>query len=346
MTASNTPASTVEGINDGPVTDWLEAHVPALTRPLKFSLITGGHSNLTYRCEDAAGRAWVLRRPPLGHVLESAHDMSREHRIISALRDSPVPVAATHGLCQDAAINGADFYVMDFVDGDVLHDATHAAAVPAAQRRSIGEQVIDILADLHMIDPDHVGLGNFGRREGYVARQLKRWTGQWEATRTHDIPAMDQSTRLLAERIPQQVGASIVHGDFRLGNMIVADGKVRAILDWELGTLGDPLSDLGYLLNDWVAPDDADAVNQPSSAGGFPSRDELCARYTKATARDLGDINYYRAFSYWRLAAIGQGVYKRYLVGAMGSDRDMDLQAYKTSVENRAQAALELLQTG
>ena len=343
-------SNSIEGIDNRPVTEWLKAHVPALEEPLNWSLITGGHSNLTYRCEDAAGNLYVLRRPPLGHVLESAHDMGREHRIIHALIDSPVPVAPTHGLCQDPAVNGADFYVMSFVEGLVLNDAVIAAGIPAAERHSIGIHIVAILARLHAIDPDDVGLGDLGRKEAYLARQLKRWTKQWEASKTHEIPEMEESCRILTEVMPEQIGAGIVHGDYRPGNMIVADGEVKAILDWELCTLGDPLADLGYILNNWIPPEeklpDLLAVDQPpTTAGGFISRDEICNQYADLTGRDLTQINYYRAFAHWRLAAIGQGVYKRYLVGAMGDadGRGVDLEKQKQGVAARAQAALELL---
>ncbi len=337
-----------DGIDNKPVTAWLKANVPALEEPVSYSLITGGHSNLTYRCEDTGGNAYVLRRPPLGHVLESAHDMGREHKIIDALKDSAVPVAPNFGLCKDKEVNGADFYIMSFVDGLVLNSAVDAATLPEAERQSIGEHVVDILAALHNINPDDVGLGDLGRKEAYLTRQLKRWTKQWEASKTHEIPEMEESCRILTERMPEQVGATIVHGDYRLGNMIVADGEVKAILDWELCTLGDPLADVGYILNNWVPPEEitpdiAEEDQPPTAAGGFIARDAICDKYAELTGRDLSAINYYRAFSHWRLGAIGQGVYKRYLVGAMGEDRDVDLEKQKQSVSTRAEAALELL---
>lgn len=338
----------MEGVQEDRVAAWLAARRPDIKPPLEFSLIAGGHSNLTYRFVDQSGAAYVLRRPPLGQVLESAHDMGREHRIIHALRDSPVPVPATLGLCTDAQVNGAPFYVMDYVEGAVLHEAEAAKALSAAERRSAGMDAVEVLARLHLVDADAVGLGDLGRKEAYLARQLKRWNRQWEASKTHEIPAMEESSRLLAEAMPEQVGAGIVHGDYRLGNMIVAAGKIQAVLDWELCTLGDPLADVGYLLNSWVAPgEDAPPTGAaelpPTAAGGFPSRQDISARYEQRTGRSLEGINYYRAFSHWRLAAIGQGVYKRYLTGAMGSNRDMDLDAYREGVSVRAQAALSLL---
>lgn len=333
----------LEGINDEPVTAWLQERLPELEPPLEFSLIAGGHSNLTYRFVDQRGADYVLRRPPLGHVLESAHDMGREHRIVSALAGSEVPVAPTHGLCEDAEVNGAPFYIMGFVAGAVLHDADSARALSEAERFALGEDVVDVLARLHLVDPDAVGLGELGRKEAYLARQLKRWNKQWQASKTHEIPEMEETSRLLQDTMPEQIGATIVHGDYRLGNMIVADGRILALLDWELCTLGDPLADVGYLLNSWIEPGEGEIEVTPTSIGGFPDRDALCERYQAATGRDLSGINYYRAFSHWRLAAIGQGVYKRYLVGAMGENRDMDLETYKASVQQRAAAALSLL---
>ena len=333
----------MEGIDDERVTAWLVAELQQVTPPFSIRLIAGGHSNLTFGVTDAAGRRMVLRRPPLGHVLESAHDMAREHRIIAALADSSVPVAAALGLCEDRSVNGAPFYIMGFVDGVVLNDAATAAELPLVERRQLGLNMADVLVALHGIDPDAVGLGSLGRKEAYLERQLKRWTKQWEAAKTHEVAEMDAARTLLAERMPEQLGAAIVHGDYRLGNMMVGDGRIRAVLDWELCTLGDPLADVGYLLNAWQEPGEPGAELTPTGVGGFPGRAELCARYAALTRRDLAGINYYRAFSHWRLAAIGQGVYKRYLVGAMGENRGMDLDSYKNSVQTRAAAALALL---
>ncbi len=336
-----------EGIDQEKVSAWLVEHVPGFTSPISYSLIAGGHSNLTYRCDDSQGNTCVLRRPPLGHVLESAHDMGREHKIIDALKDSAVPVPANHGLCKDKSVNGADFYVMAYVDGLVLNDSTVGATLPEADREPIGEDVVDILAKLHAVDMDAVGLGDLGRKEAYLTRQIKRWTKQWEASKTHEIPDMEEACRILSERMPEQIGATIVHGDYRLGNMIVRDGKVLAILDWELCTLGDPLADVGYVLNNWATADEVPELGEgdqsPTAAGGFISRERFAALYEEKTGRDLSGINYYRAFAHWRLAAIGQGVYKRYLMGAMGEDRDVDLDRQKDSVARRAALAMELL---
>jgi aminoglycoside phosphotransferase (APT) family kinase protein len=335
----------MEGVDEVRVTDWLVREIEAVAPPLSFALIAGGHSNLTFGVTDANGRRLVLRRPPLGHVLESAHDMAREHRIIAALAGASVPVAPVFGLCVDTSVNGAPFYVMGFVDGVVLNDAEAAVRLPAPDRHRLGLDVADVLVALHDIDPDAVGLGTLGRKEAYLERQLKRWTTQWEAAKTHEVPEMDAARALLAQRLPAQVGATIVHGDFRLGNMLVGEGRIRAVLDWELCTLGDPLADVAFLMNDWVLPGEGDGATAPTSGGGFPSREVMLARYATGSGRDLSAIPYYRAFQHWRLAAIGQGVYKRYLVGAMGQDRDFDLARHRDGVRQRACAALDLLET-
>ena len=336
----------MEGIDQEPVTAWLTENIEGVVPPLEFTLIAGGHSNLTYRFTDGTGAARVLRRPPLGHVLQSAHDMGREHKIVHGLNDSTVPVPEALGLCSETGVNGAPFYVMAFVDGHVLHDAAAARRLGEAERFATGTHAVEVLAALHGLEPDDVGLGDLGRREAYLARQLKRWKRQWEASKTHEIPEMEETARILEERMPEQIGTAIVHGDFRLGNMIVGGGRVRAVLDWELCTLGDPLADVGYLLNSWIAPGEDEAGEATTAAGGFPSRQAISERYAQMTGRDLGGIGYYRAFSHWRLAAIGQGVYKRYLVGAMGTRDDFDLESYKSGVATRAGVALELLSGG
>ncbi len=333
----------VEGINYENVRDWIVKRLPQAVPPFEFSLIAGGHSNLTFKFEDALHQAWVLRRPPLGHVLQSAHDMGREHRIISALVDTKVPVPRTHGLCEDGDVNGSSFYIMEFIEGMVPHNAELMSQLTMSERSSFGNHLIEVLAHLHLTNPDDVGLGQLGRKEGYIDRQLKRWTQQWEATKTHEIPDMDESLRLLHEKKPEQIGASIVHGDYRPGNMIIREGTMAALLDWELCTLGDPLADVGYLLNNWGEPEDSPQDSSPTSIGGFPSRKELISRYENLTGRTLEKINYYRAFSHWRLGAIAQGVYKRYSVGAMGN-QEFDLDKYLQGIFAKAQAARELLE--
>jgi aminoglycoside phosphotransferase (APT) family kinase protein len=338
----------VKGIRAEAVTEWFVQNIEDVEPPLEFSLIVGGHSNLTYRVQDRAGQAYVLRRPPLGAVLATAHDMGREHKIIAALGPTDVPVPPALGLCQDSDVNEAPFYVMGFVDGLVLADSIQTKKhFDEAQRGEIGVDVIDVLTRLHRVDPDDVGLGDLGRKEAYLERQLKRWRTQWEKSKTRELPAMEQVYDALSSDIPKQVGATIVHGDYRLGNMITgSDARISAVLDWELCTLGDPMADVGYLLNNWAEPGEQGptargAALSPSAAGGFPTRADVVKRYSDATGRDLSRVGYYRAFQYWRLAAIVEGVLARYLKGVMGGKADTN--AFKAQVDGLAEAALELI---
>jgi aminoglycoside phosphotransferase (APT) family kinase protein len=333
----------MDGIDQTKVTAWFDEHVPGVESPLTFTLIAGGHSNLTYRVEDQAGSAWVLRRPPLGHVLATAHDMSREFTIISALGPTDVPVAPAVGLCTDDAVNGAPFYVMDFVDGLVVRDAAAARAMPEAARRRAGQSIADTLARIHAVDPDEVGLGGLGKKEGYIARQLKRWYGQWNQSKTRDLPAVDEVHDALSARIPEQGRPSIVHGDYRLDNCMTGeDGDVIAVLDWEICTLGDPLADVGLLMVYWNEPDDESTAlpTAPTMVEGFPSRQELLDRYATASGRDLSAIDFYVAFGYWKLACIVEGVYARYVGGAMGSGKT-GFEAFALQVDRCAEAAAE-----
>ena len=336
----------VAGINNDAVTAWLATNIEGTTPPFVFTLIAGGNSNLTYDVEDADARRLALRRPPLGRVLESAHDMGREFRVISALGDTAVPVPPALGLCKDPAVNGAPFYVMGFVEGVVPHDAELGDQIPMHDRPSVANHIVTVLAALHSIDPDEIGLGDLGRREDYVARQLRRWAKQWDASKQREIPEMDQARLRLEAEIPDQARSTIVHGDFRLGNSIIEGGVIAAMLDWELCTLGDPMADLGYLLNSWMAPDEKILWRSTATqAGGFGDRQDAVDRYEAATGADLSRIGYYRAFQAWRLAAILEGVYARYLHGAMGSTEGVDLETMADSVVRLANQALAHLDT-
>jgi aminoglycoside phosphotransferase (APT) family kinase protein len=223
-------------------------------------------------------------------------------------------------------VNGAPFYVMDFVDGQVVRDADLARHLTAEQRITAGDSIVDVLARIHAVDVDAVGLGDLGRREDYLARQLKRWHGQWEKSKTAEQPLVEDVHRALLEGMPPQTRSSIVHGDYRLDNCILdADARVAAVLDWEICTLGDPLADAGMLMVYWSEPDDEHQVpaNAPTAIGGFPSRAEMLARYAEASGLDVHAIDYYMAFGYWKLACIVQGVYARYVGGAMGDRGDV-----------------------
>ena len=309
------------GIDASRVERWLTQHVE-VTPPLQFELIAGGASNLTFRVIDAGGSTWAIRRPPLGNLLPSAHDMGREYQIIAALQDGDVPVPIVVGLCTDASVTGAPFYVTEFVDGVVvrtIEDAEQCLARDARHR--VGKRVIDTLLALHAVDPDAVGLGQLGRREAYLGRQLRRWHRQLRSDGTRPSPVLDEVHRRLAADVPTQQADAIVHGDYRLDNLILGPlGDIRAVVDWELCTLGDPLADLGLLAVYWSQVDDT-VVRVPwaaSQAPGFPRREELISRYAAGSGLDLERLPYYVAFAYFKLAAILEGVYARYRSGAYG----------------------------
>ncbi len=345
--ATGTPdrnATAPEGIDRAGVEGWFERNVGGVELPLSFERISGGHSNLTYGVTDAAGRRWALRRPPLGKRLGSAHDMTREHKVVSALGPTPVPVAPVVALCEDESVNEAPFYVMEFVDGPILRGVAEAEAFPdKAQRRAIGERVADTLVAIHAVEPDVAGLGDLGRKEDYVARQLHRWQGQWEKSKTRELSEIDSVHERLAARIPEQGPATIVHGDYRLDNMILTPaGEVAAVVDWELCTLGDPLADVGLLMVYWPGRgEETIALGQPANlAPGFPTREELRDRYAERSGRDLSQLDFFVALGYWKLAIILEGVFARYSAGQYGKV-DPGLEHFARLVERLAEAADE-----
>jgi aminoglycoside phosphotransferase (APT) family kinase protein len=290
------------------------------------ALIAGGKSNLTYRVASDAGEV-ILRRPPLGNILPTAHDMVREHRVLSALDGSAVPVPRTLHLADGDSPLGAPFYVMERVLGHICRNALPPRyAETPERRRAIGEALVDVLADLHTIDPSEVGLGEFGRPDGFMERQLRRWSRQWEASKTADLPALDALRDGLVRTLPPQRAASIVHGDYRLDNTILhptRPGRIDAVLDWEMSTLGDPFADLGALLSFWSERSDPDVLKAArivapvTAAEGFPSRAEVIERYARRTGFDVSDVDWYQAFAYFKLAVVCQGVAARAAGGSM-----------------------------
>jgi aminoglycoside phosphotransferase (APT) family kinase protein len=336
----------MDGVDVPKVTTWFEQHVDGVKPPLDFELIAGGRSNLTYKVTDAADQAYVLRRPPLGHVLATAHDMGREHRIISALAPTAVPVAPTLGLCTDEAVNGSPFYVMAFVEGVIVRDTNSAITeLPnEATRAQVGRSLVEALVAIHDVDPDAVGLGDLGRKDGYIARQLKRWYGQFQKSNEltgRPVPEIDEMHAFLSARIPPQGPATIVHGDYRLDNtMLGEDGTVAAVLDWELCTLGDPLADVGLLMVYWSDPGDPGALLGVSatSLDAFPRKAELRERYAARSGRDVSHLDFYVSFGYWKLACILEGVFARYAGGAMGGDQT-SFDGFSAQVTSLAHAA-------
>jgi aminoglycoside phosphotransferase (APT) family kinase protein len=290
------------------------------------SLIAAGMSNLTYVVTPASGGAddaVILRRPPTGAVLATAHDMVREHTVITALGPTAVPVPRTLHLCTDTGVLGAPFYVMERVVGlHVVNEIPPGYADRPEQRRAIGEGLVDVLADLHRVDPDEVGLSGFGRPEGFMARQVGRWTKQWEATRDRDRPGLDALAARLAQTVPQSQRSGIVHGDFRLDNCLLdpaVPGRVRAVLDWEMSTLGDPLADVGMLFVYWPQAGEERPASQSAVTAlpGFPTRAEVAERYAARSGLDLSDLSWYVGFAYFKFAAIVAGIVARSRAGAM-----------------------------
>ncbi len=333
----------VPGIRTAAVGRWLETNVDGARGPFRFETIAGGHSNLTFKVTSADGDRYVLRRPPLGHVLASAHDMGREYRIIRGLHDSDVPVPPVEGYCEDLDVNEVPFYVMGFVDGHVLRDAESAeTALTLEARENASRSLIDTMTAIHDVDIEAAGLADLGRHEGYIARQLRRWYGQWNQGKTRDLAAVDRVHDALLERIPEQGPATIVHGDYRLDNCMVADdGRVVAVLDWEICTLGDPLADLGLLHVYWTGPDDPESswVGGATTAPGFWNRQRLTDRYAERSGRDVSQLDFYIAFAFWKLACIIEGVYSRYLGGALGQRDAAELEPFKMQVDDAAERA-------
>jgi aminoglycoside phosphotransferase (APT) family kinase protein len=333
------------GIDPAGVTAWFQANLSGVRPPLSFTPLPGGRSNLTSRVTDAAGATWVLRRPPLHGVLPSAHDMAREHRVISALAATPVPVPEAFGLCQDPTVTGAPFYVMGYVEGIVPRDEASVARLAEPARAAAADSLVDALVALHQVDPDRVGLGRLGRREGYLERQLARWRRQLEQAATRPLPALDEAHRRLSATVPAQVGpARIVHGDFRIDNAVLSPaGQVLAVLDWELCTLGDPLADVGLLQVYWAEPGDETLplVTAPTVMPGFPNRAALAEAYATRSGRDLSRLDYYVAFAYWKLAVVLEGVVARHASGAYGEGDD-SWRLLAEVVERLGERALEL----
>lgn len=316
-------AEEVPGIQADRVSAFLRdrlGDLPGGRGPFTFELVSGGRSNLTYRLR-SGGHSFALRRPPLGHVIATAHDMAREYRVLSALADTPVPVPRPFALCEDPEVNDAPFYVMEFCEGVVLQDRVPEGFPSGPEDgRRVSQALVDTLATLHAVDYREVGLEGFGRPEGYLERQVRRWAKQWEANRTAELPEIETLLSRLAWAVPASGDATIVHGDYRLGNMALDPddpGRVVAIFDWEMSTLGDPLADLGYTLIYWMEAGEASEVEATAvtASPGFFTRDEIVAAYAKASSRDVSAIDFYQVLALTKLAVISEGIYKRFTLG-------------------------------
>lgn len=295
----------------------LDAELPGLLAgPLSGEVIPGGRSNLTYVVSDDTKR-YVVRRPPLGHVLPTAHDMTREYRVITALHPTRVPVPRTLLLAEDTDVLGAPFYVMEYVPGTPYRRDDELIPLGAERTRAIGLQLVDTLVELHAVDPHAVGLGGFGRPEGFLERQLRRWKKQLDASRSRDLPGAERLHDRLAAAVPASPEPTVVHGDYRLDNVLVdpAD-RITAVLDWEMSTLGDPLTDLALMIA-YAERNVAGLsfVSNATEAPGYPSAAEVLARYTERSGRDTSALDWYVAFAFFKLAVILEGIYYRFSRG-------------------------------
>ncbi|MGH9049917.1 MAG: phosphotransferase family protein [Acidimicrobiia bacterium] len=319
MTSASTEAP--EGVDLDRLRAFFAEHVPGASadRKLTAELIAGGRSNLTYGITDGEHR-WVLRRPPLGHVLPTAHDMGREYRVLTGLADTDVPVPRTFAFCDDESVNDAPFYVMERVDGKILRAADDITGLRAEQAAACSRELIDVLARIHAVDYEAVGLGDFGHPEGYLERQVRRWGEQWERSKAAELPAIDELARRLRAALPESGPPTIVHGDYRLDNtMLASDDPTRivAVLDWEMATLGDPLADVGLFLLYW-AQNDAQVIATGegiSTDAGFLSHDEVVALYAERSGRRVDELDWYVVFAGYKLAIIVEGIAARYRMG-------------------------------
>ena len=347
LTTDTAPVLEQHRFDEANLERYMKEHVAGFVSPFTVGQVRGGMSNPTFILSDGAGKRYVLRKKPPGKLLPSAHAVDREFRIISALWDTDVPVAKAYVLCQDPSIIGTDFYIMDFVDGRVFRGYELADLEPT-ERRAVYHAHIDVMATLHQVDFRAIGLEDYGRVGGYMTRQVGRWSKQYEASKTGDLPAMDKLMAWLPEHLPEDQETTIAHGDFRLENMLFhpTEPRILAVVDWELSTLGAPLSDLAYSSLPYHVPDDirGDITNLDYTNYGIPSEEECVARYCEKTGRvGIENWNFYVVFSLFRLAAIVQGVYKRALDGNASSPEAI---TRGEKCKQLAAAAWELVEQG
>ncbi|MGD9959078.1 phosphotransferase family protein [Nocardioides sp.] len=332
------------GLDLAAFTRWYDGQRPGeIVGPLSAELIAGGKSNLTYQVTDGASW-WIVRRPPLGHVQATAHDMGREYTAMTALADTPVPVPRTYAHCPDPEVLGAPFYVMERVLGTPYRTAAQLIEIGPERTANLLGGIVDVLADLHAVDPAEVGLAGFGRPEGFLARQVRRWGQQLDGSRHRELPEADELRRLLTEHVPETGHSGIVHGDYRLDNLLVADDEIRAVVDWEMATLGDPLTDIALMLvYDRLSGIAGGAsVADASLAPGYPDNEAQLARYAAVSGRDLSELDFHIALACFKLAVILEGIDYRHLQGqTVGAGFDTVGQAVHPLLE----AGLEAIRT-
>ena len=340
--------SAPRGIDLPRLTPWLTERLPKLTPPLRFTRVGEGQSNLTFRVDDAAGYAMVLRRPPLGEILASAHDMKREPRILSGLAEAGARVPHTLAYCDDPEVTGAPFYVMEHVDGLIVTKVDTAERLAPKARATAARSLVQTLTELQAVDLDAAGLADFKRPESLASRQLRRWTRQWHASKTQELPVVEETAELLEARMPEERESVLVHGDYRLDNAVLSpEGEVRAVLDWELCTVGDALADVGLLVAYWnelgSAAGQAGALfREPVTAvAGFPTGAELATEYARASGRDIAELGFWIAFAYWKVAIIVEGVYRRWLNDPGNGSGAGELQPAVARLAGLARAALD-----
>ncbi len=328
-----------EGYDVTAVEAWIKSNITGLTPPLSWERLEGGHSNLTYKITDSGGKEAVIRRPPQGQLLPKAHDMSREWALISALGPTPVPVPSALGFCESPEITGAWFYVMGCIDGRPLYNNEETLEwVPQDKRTTMAHSFIDVLADLHDLDPNEIGLTGLGKHDSYVGRQLKTWYRSWTSSiegAQMDDPRAHELQQFFLDNLPEQGKIRVVHGDYGLHNCLIGpDSKVAAVVDWEISTLGDPLADIAYALNSFPDPEDEIPIAPEAATNvpNMPTRSELVKRYAERTSRDISNINYYYGFNRWKSACIVHGVYARYMQGNKSSE-GVDLEHMRTRIE-------------
>ena len=328
-----------EGYTVDAVEAWITTNIPSLSPPFVWTRLEGGHSNLTYKIEDSSGKEAVIRRPPQGQLLPKAHDMGREWSLISALGPTAVPVPEAMGFCESPDVTGAWFYVMGCINGRPLYNNEETEEwVPEEKRVTLANSFVDVLADLHSLDPDEIGLGDLGKRDSYVGRQLKTWYRSWTSSiegADFDDARAHELQQFFLDNLPEQEKARVVHGDYGLHNCLTGpDSTVAAVVDWEISTLGDPLADLAYALNFFPDPSDTIPIAPEAATAvtGFPTRTEMAERYAARTGRDLSNLNYYTGFNRWKSACIVHGVYARYMEGKKSSE-GVDLEHMKSRIE-------------
>ena len=346
---ASTEKADIEGYDVPAVELWIRDHLEEWRPPFIWTRLTEGHSNLTYLLEDTIGTRAVIRRPPMGELHPGAHDMHREYRVISALWETGVPVAQPYGECQDSSVTGANFYVMGFIDGNCLNTPERMReSIPTAERRlHCGESLVDVLAALHSLNPDEIGLGSLSRQDDYAGRQLRAWYRSWTTSAvaaSYDDPRVHEIHDFLWARRPATTESRLLHGDYGLHNCIVgADAAIAAVVDWELASLGDAMSDLAYVVNQLVQPSDSGPPGKSHILSmELMRRDELIRRYQDRTASDLSSLDYYIALNLWRSACIFHGVYTRYVLGQKPTV-GIDVEQFREDIDiciGKAEAAV------